>query len=104
MAGIGQYLKDTRSELRHVAWPTQTQTIIYTTIVALVSIGVALYLGLFDYLFTGTLSRVLSTLPDVSPITITQNPASSSDAAVTPASGTTEQNAPTSPSAPSFDI
>ncbi len=59
MAGIGQYLKDTQGELRHVAWPTQTQTIVYTVLVAIISIGVALYLGFFDYLFTAGLSRVI---------------------------------------------
>jgi preprotein translocase SecE subunit len=43
---LGQYLKDTRAELRHVAWPTRTQTIVFTILVALVSIFVAAYLGL----------------------------------------------------------
>jgi len=47
MEGFLQYLKDTRGELRHVAWPTQTQTIVYTILVALLSVGVSLYLGLF---------------------------------------------------------
>lgn len=54
-----QYLRDTRGELRHVAWPTQAQTIIYTALVIAISIGVALYLGLFDYIFTGALARYL---------------------------------------------
>ncbi|MBM3272178.1 preprotein translocase subunit SecE [Candidatus Kaiserbacteria bacterium] len=67
MAGFGQYLKDTRSELNHVAWPTQTQTIVYTVMVALVSIVVALYLGLFDYLFTGALKRVVEGMPSAVP-------------------------------------
>jgi preprotein translocase subunit SecE len=59
MAGFIQYLKDTRGELRHVAWPTQMQTIVYTALVVAISIGVALYLGLFDYIFTGALARYL---------------------------------------------
>ena len=63
MEGFLQYLKDTRGELRHVAWPTQTQTIVYTVLVALLSVGVALYLGLFDFLFTTGLTRVISILP-----------------------------------------
>lgn len=79
-----QYLKDTRGELRHVAWPTRAQTIIYTVLVVVVSVGVALYLGLFDFLFTGALSRALSLLPAANPITVTQQPAS--------------------PSAPSFEV
>jgi preprotein translocase SecE subunit len=56
--GIGQYLKDTRSELNHVAWPTRTQTIIYTVLVACISLGVAAYLGFFDYVFTSALAHI----------------------------------------------
>ena len=74
MAGFGQYLKDTQGELRHVAWPTRMQTIVYTILVALISIGVALYLGLFDFLFTGALARLIEVLPGGSPIQITQQP------------------------------
>ena len=54
-----QYLKDTRAELRHVAWPTQTQTVVFTGLVVAISIFVSLYLGVFDYLFTGILQRVV---------------------------------------------
>jgi preprotein translocase SecE subunit len=58
MAGPGQYLKDTRTELRHVAWPTRTQTIVYTILIFLISVGIAIYLGFFDFIFTQALSRV----------------------------------------------
>jgi len=88
MAGIGQYLKDTRGELRHVAWPTRTQTIVYTILVFSISVGVALYLGLFDYIFTTGLARLIEFLPasettaapqiQVTPVT------SSSDIQITP--------------------
>ena len=75
MAGIGQYLKDTRGELRHVAWPTRTQTVVFTVLVALVSVGISLYLGLFDYIFTGALSRALSNPSGTAPTTeVTQQP------------------------------
>ena len=80
---IGQYLKDTQGELRHVAWPTRTQTIVYTVFVALISVGVALYLGLFDFLFTSGLSRWLQALP-AAPTAITQTVATSSPATSTP--------------------
>ncbi|OGZ08104.1 MAG: preprotein translocase subunit SecE [Candidatus Lloydbacteria bacterium RIFCSPLOWO2_01_FULL_50_20] len=45
------YLRETRGELRHVTWPTKNQTINYTIIVVLISIGTGLFLGLLDYLF-----------------------------------------------------
>lgn len=60
---LGQYLKDTQAELRHVAWPTRTQTIVFTVLVAFVSIFVAAYLGLFDYVFTTALTNYLGSLP-----------------------------------------
>jgi len=58
-----QYLKDTRSELHHVAWPTRVQTIIYTTIVIGLSLFFAAYLGFFDYVLTTGLGRAVQFLP-----------------------------------------
>ena len=63
MSNFTQYLKDTRAELHHVAWPTRAQTITYTVLVALMSVGIAFYLGFFDYLFTTGLSRLVGALP-----------------------------------------
>ena len=67
-----QYIKDTQGELRHVAWPTRLQTIVYTILVAVISIAVSLYLGLFDYLFTTGLARFLQVLPTANPVTVTE--------------------------------
>lgn len=53
------YIKDTRAEMQHVAWPTQRQTVVYTTIVVLVSVLVALYIGMFDFAFTKVLEEVV---------------------------------------------
>jgi preprotein translocase SecE subunit len=58
-----QYIKDTRGELNHVAWPTRTQTSVFTILVILISVLVSLYLGIFDYLFTRSLGRGLELLP-----------------------------------------
>lgn len=57
-----QYLRDTRGELRHVAWPTRVQTFIFTALVILLSVAIALYLGVFDYVFTSALERVLDAM------------------------------------------
>lgn len=59
-----QYLKDTRGELRHVSWPTQKQTIVYTVLVITISLFVAAYVGFFDYIFTSSLGNVLEVLPE----------------------------------------
>lgn len=61
------YFKETQGELRHVAWPTRLQTIVYTLLVALVSIFVALYLGFFDFIFTSTLARFAGVAPAPAP-------------------------------------
>lgn len=61
-----QYLKDTRGELHHVAWPTRVQTIIYTILVIAISIIISLYLGFFDYTFTNALGKVIEFLPGAS--------------------------------------
>ena len=84
-----QYLKDTRGELRHVAWPTQLQTIVYTVIVILLSFLIALYLGLFDYIFTTGLKNVLQILPAQSAPAVTISNVQLST--TTPVSTTTEQ-------------
>jgi preprotein translocase SecE subunit len=87
MGGLVQYLKDTRQELRHVAWPTQTQTIVYTLLVAAISLGVAAYLGLFDFLFTTGVSQIVNNLPAAGAATQAQPIATSSPITITP--GTT---------------
>ena len=56
---ITEYLKESRSELKHVSWPTKRQTITFTAVVIVVSIATSLYLGLFDLLFTYLLQGIL---------------------------------------------
>jgi len=51
MANITQFLKDAKSELQKVNWPTREQTINYTITVIGISIAVSLFLGGLDYLF-----------------------------------------------------
>ena len=55
-----QYLKDTKAELSHVSWPSKRQTAIYTALVIVVSFFTAIYLGVFDYLFTNILTKIVS--------------------------------------------
>ena len=55
---VFSYFQETQAELRHVAWPTRTQTIVYTALVIAISLFIALYLGFFDFLFTSTLARL----------------------------------------------
>jgi preprotein translocase subunit SecE len=50
--GIVNYIKETRAEMGHVNWPTRQQTIRFTILVILVSLAVAILLGVSDYVFS----------------------------------------------------
>jgi preprotein translocase subunit SecE len=51
------YLRDTKAELRHVSWPTKQQTLNYTVIVLVISIGTGIFLGIIDFGFAQVLKR-----------------------------------------------
>ena len=53
--GIINYIRETKGEMKHVSWPTRRQTTAFTLIIIVVSIFVAAYLGLFDWIFTNIL-------------------------------------------------
>ena len=48
---IINYIKDTKSEMKHVSWPTRKQSVVFTILVIVVSILVSLFLGFFDFSF-----------------------------------------------------
>lgn len=52
MSKLGEYLQETKGELKHVSWPTKNQAILFTVIVVVFSIVVAAFLGAFDFIFT----------------------------------------------------
>lgn len=49
---VVRYLRDTRTEMRKVHWPTRQEAENLTKIVLAVTISMALFLGLSDYLFS----------------------------------------------------
>jgi len=60
MSKIINYLKQTKLELKHVIWPKNRQTIIYTITVIILSFLVAYFLSSFDYIFSRGLEKLLS--------------------------------------------
>jgi preprotein translocase subunit SecE len=48
---IKHFFKESEQELRHVNWPTRQEAIRLTSIVIGISLGLAIFLGAFDYLF-----------------------------------------------------
>ena len=49
---IVNYLKETRAELRKVTWPSREEAINLTAIVVAVTVAMAIFLGVVDYLFS----------------------------------------------------
>jgi len=59
MPKIKEYLNETKNELKHVNWPSRRQTTIFTIIVVLISIIIAYFLGLFDFIFSLGLGKII---------------------------------------------
>lgn len=49
---IIEYLKASIEEMKKVTWPTKKETYNYTLLVIFISLGVALFLGLLDIIFS----------------------------------------------------
>lgn len=60
MSKISEYLKETKMELKHVVWPTRSQTLFYTLVVVLLSVFIAYFLGIFDFLFSKGVEKIIS--------------------------------------------
>ncbi len=60
MSKIINYLKETKAEMQNVKWPTRKQTINFTIAVIVVSLVVAYYIGLLDFVFKTSLEKVLN--------------------------------------------
>lgn len=60
MSKITEYLKETKTELKHVIWPSRSQTFYYTLIVIILSVVIAYYLGIFDFIFSQGLQRIIT--------------------------------------------
>jgi preprotein translocase subunit SecE len=58
--GLINYIKETRTELKHVSWPTRRQAIAFTLIVIAISLGTAIFLGFFDFIFSKGIQYVIA--------------------------------------------
>ena len=60
ITGIRQYLTESWSELRKVAWPTRETVVRLTLLVLAVSIVVGAYIGVLDVVFNRTIEQFLN--------------------------------------------
>lgn len=54
--GISNYIKETKTEMSHVNWPTREQTVRFTLLVIAVALGTAILLGVCDFVFSKLLT------------------------------------------------
>ena len=59
MSKIKEYLEETKTELKHVIWPSKNQTLYYTLAVVVLSVVIAYYLGIFDFIFSQVLQKII---------------------------------------------
>jgi preprotein translocase subunit SecE len=56
---VVRYFKETRAELRKVSWPSREEAINLTVIVMTVTIAMATFLGVVDFLFSRLFSLLI---------------------------------------------
>lgn len=59
MNKLTSYIMESVGEMKKVTWPTKKETYNYTLLVIAISVGVALFLGLLDYIFNSGLQFII---------------------------------------------
>ena len=54
-----QYFKESKEELKKVVWPSKKETVNLTLLVIIISLAVAFFLGLIDWLLTISLGKFI---------------------------------------------
>lgn len=57
---VARYLKEVRSEMSKVIWPTREQTANLTSVVLAVMVAMSIFLGVLDYVFGGLIQLLIS--------------------------------------------
>ena len=57
---VKKFFLESRQEFRYVNWPTRAEAIRLTSVVIGISLGLAFFLGLFDYFFQELLKAAIS--------------------------------------------
>jgi preprotein translocase subunit SecE len=56
---VVKYFYETRAELRKVTWPTRDETKNLTIIIVIVTVAMAIFLGLLDYIFQVVVAGII---------------------------------------------
>lgn len=58
--GIANFFQETKAELKKVTWPTKKETLRHTSLVVVISVVLATFIGVVDYVFTIGLDKLIS--------------------------------------------
>jgi preprotein translocase subunit SecE len=56
---IKLFLSESKQELKRVNWPRREETVRYTIFVIVLSLGIAAFLGILDYIFIQVLEKII---------------------------------------------
>jgi preprotein translocase SecE subunit len=56
---IKRFFEESRQEIRHVNWPSRQEATRLTTIVIGIALGLACFLGFFDWLFSNLIKNFI---------------------------------------------
>jgi preprotein translocase subunit SecE len=59
ITSIRNYFIEAIGEIRKVIWPTRKQTVNYTILVIVLSLAIAIFFGVLDYIFTFGLGQII---------------------------------------------
>lgn len=57
---IFNFFREVKGEMKHMSWPTKSQTISYTLLVIVISVALAAYVGVFDHIFTLGIEQLIN--------------------------------------------
>lgn len=57
---IKLFFKEVASEAKKVDWPTRQETLRYTAIVITISLSIAVFLGLLDFVYQAILKQLIT--------------------------------------------
>ena len=60
MDKLAQYFRATLAEMKQVKWPTQNQAMVYTALVIVICVITALFVGLFDFIFSQVIDIIVN--------------------------------------------
>ncbi|MBN1325824.1 preprotein translocase subunit SecE [Candidatus Falkowbacteria bacterium] len=59
MSKISNYIRESIAELKKVTWPTKKQTVNYTLLIIGISLTVAFFIGVVDYILALGVEQVI---------------------------------------------